>query len=132
LGDWINWGQDLSDFLELPDWLLYQKWQLVQKSRAKEINAASFTGARLWAEFNYYIRAKGADEISTIEFPNIKDALPYDLDREEGLTKKTARIVCEAVESGYMPARIQQAFSHANPKFWGEIWKLYNDETRNS
>lgn len=128
LGDWLNWGQDLNDFCELPDWLLYQKWQTVHRSRAKEVNALSFSTARLWAEFNYYIRAKGADEVSTVEFPDIKLALPYDLDRDRGLSKKTANIICEAVESGYMPARIQQAFANGAPKFWGEIWKLHNQD----
>jgi hypothetical protein len=126
LSDWFNWQQDLSDFEELPDWVLYKKWQMIRRSRAKEINDQSRTAAQQVAFFVHYINMKGAQEGEHVEFPDVDLFLPFDLRYDEdkspdAVADRTIKVMWMASKSGRLPPQIQQLILQTYPEVWQRI-----------
>lgn len=123
MGDWLNWGQPLSDFSCLPDWLLYEKWILIGRSRAEEINAQSRTIAQLTAHFTYWSQCHNNPDAFSVEYPKADKFLPFQFPEpgKEPIDEETAKIVCKANKLGMLPGDIAQVIAHVMPDNWAII-----------
>jgi hypothetical protein len=110
----------------LPDWALYQKWQLIKRSRAEEINAQNRTVAQQVAYFVHYIQLKGAEEGEQIQFPEPEQFLPFRLNQDgdlspDGVSERTIKIMWMASKTGKLPPSIQSVILQTHPEVWNRI-----------
>lgn len=89
----------MDDWYEMPDWLLYETWAGVKKSKYQEYNFLNYSASHV-ASFVYnYIRDRNNSEaLSNSDF------LPFDLTPIIGsLSADTAKILMKVINDGLIP-----------------------------
>ena len=102
----------------MPDWLLYEKWQLIRRSEYELVNAQSSVIAQFLSTFRYYIAAKGSEHPESVEMIDPSKFLPLQPIKEGRMDSETAKIVWEAIKHKDVPDHIQRAIAQVMPDNW--------------
>ena len=107
---------------------MYEKWILINRSRADEINAQNMTVAKLVAHFTYWTQTHNNPDHFSVEYPDEAKFLPFQFPEKgkEPIDEKTAKIVCKANKLGKLPGDIAQVIAHVMPDNWAIIKSFEN------